>query len=107
MRKVSEGVFRDEYCEADDRTASEVDDVVDRDHFQVQDHRPRPFDRPGQDQRSADIAGLLLRRKRELNTKQTPHMYELLPELLLLKSVIHTTVTDKPGLSSEKKKAEL
>lgn len=79
MCRASEWMFRDKYCEADDGTASEVDDVVDCDHFQVQDDRPRSFDWPSQDQRSADIAGLLLRRKRELNTKQTSHMHEQLP----------------------------
>lgn len=58
MCRVSEGVFRDEYCEADDGTASEVDDVVDCDHFQVQDDRPGSSDWPSQDQCSADVAGL-------------------------------------------------
>lgn len=95
MCRVSEGVFRDEYCEADDGTASEVDDVVDCDHFQVQNDCPRSFDRPSQDQRSADVACLLLKRKRELNTKQTSHMTGA------AENVIYTTGTDKPGFENE------
>lgn len=74
MWRVSEGVFRNKYCEADDGAASEVDDVVDCHHFQVQDHRPRPFNWPSQDQRGANVAGLLLKRKKVLNTKQTSHL---------------------------------
>lgn len=77
MCRDSEGVFRDEYCEADDGTASEVDDVVHCDHFQVQDDRPRSFSWPSQDQRGAYVAGLLLRRKREF-PKQTSYIHELL-----------------------------
>lgn len=73
MCRVSEGVFRDEYCKADDGTASEVDDVVDCDHFQVQDDRPGSFDWPSQDQRGTDVAGLLLRKNKnkEINRKET------------------------------------
>lgn len=97
MCRVSEGVFRDKYCEADDGTASEVDDVVDCDHFQVQDDRPRSSDWPSQDQCSADVAGLLLKRKRELNTKQTSHM------IGAVENVIYTIVTDTPGLTNEEK----
>lgn len=56
--RVSERMFRDEYCEADDGAASKVDDVVDSNHFQVQDDCLWSFDWPSQDQRSADVTGL-------------------------------------------------
>lgn len=55
----SERMFRDKYRQPDDGAASEVDDVVDRDHLQVQHHMFRPFDWPCQDQSGAHITGLL------------------------------------------------
>lgn len=55
----SERVLRDKYRQAYDGAASEVDDVVDRDHLQVQHHLPRPPEGPRQDERGAHIAGLL------------------------------------------------
>lgn len=55
----SERVLGHEYRQPYDGAASEVDDVVDRDHLQVQHHLPGAFDGPGQDQRGAHVAGLL------------------------------------------------
>lgn len=54
----SERVLRDKYRQTYDGAASEVDDVVDRDHLQVQHHLPGPLDGPGQDQRGAHVTGL-------------------------------------------------
>lgn len=51
-------MFRHVYRQANDGAASEVDDVVDRDHLQVQHHLPGTCDWPGEDQRGADVAGL-------------------------------------------------
>lgn len=55
----SERVLGDKYRQADDGAASEVDDVVDRDHLQVQHHLPRSLDGTRQDKCGAHIAGLL------------------------------------------------
>lgn len=52
-------MFRHVYRQADDGAASEVDDVVDRDHLQVQHQLAGAFDWPGEDQRGAHVAGLL------------------------------------------------
>lgn len=49
----------DKYRQTYDGAASEVDDVVDRDHLQVQHHLSGPLDWPGQDERGAHITGLL------------------------------------------------
>lgn len=54
----SERVLGDKYRQTYDGAASEVDDVVDRDHLQVQDQLSGPLDWPGQDQRGAHITGL-------------------------------------------------
>lgn len=55
----SERVLGHEYRQAYDGAAPEVDDVVDRDHLQVQHHLLGPLDRPRQDERGAHVAGLL------------------------------------------------
>lgn len=52
-------MLRDEYRQAYDGAAPEVDDVVDRDHLQVQHHLPGALEGPRQDQRGAHVAGLL------------------------------------------------
>lgn len=54
----SERVLRHEYRQPDDGASSEVDDVVDRDHLQVQHHLLRPLDRPRQDEGGAHVTGL-------------------------------------------------
>lgn len=64
VRGSSERVLGHEYRQPYDGAASEVDDVVDRDHLQVQHHLPGAFDGPGQDQRGAHVAGLLQRGRR-------------------------------------------
>lgn len=56
---ASERVLWDKYRQADDGAASEVDDIVDCDHLQVQHHLPRSLDGTGQDKCGAHIAGLL------------------------------------------------
>lgn len=54
----SERMLRHEYRQADDGAASEVDDVVDGDHLQVQHHLLRAADGPRQDQGGAHVTGL-------------------------------------------------
>lgn len=63
-------MFRHVYRQANDGAASEVDDVVDRDHLQVQHHLPGTCDWPGEDQRGADVAGLLYSRKKKEKKKK-------------------------------------
>ena len=55
----SERMLWDKYRQTYDGAASEVDDVVDRDHLQVQDQLLGPLDWPGQDECGAHITGLL------------------------------------------------
>lgn len=55
----SERVLRYEYRQTNNGGASEVDDIVDGDHLQVQHHLLRASDGPRQDQCGTDIAGLL------------------------------------------------
>ena len=52
-------MLRHEDHQADDGAASEVDDVVDGDHLQIQHQLLGAFDRPGQDQGGAHVTGLL------------------------------------------------
>lgn len=59
QERASERVRGDKYRQPNDGAASEVDDVVDGDHLQVQHHLPRTPDGPGQHQCCAHIAGLL------------------------------------------------
>lgn len=66
----SERMFRHVYRQANDGAASEVDDVVDRDHLQVQHHLPGTCDWPGEDQRGADVAGLLCSGKKTKKKKK-------------------------------------
>lgn len=60
----SERMLRHVYRQPDDGASSEVDDVVDRDHLQVQHQHLRPFDGPRQDEGGAHVAGLLQREER-------------------------------------------
>lgn len=55
----SERVLRHVYPQSDHGAASEVDDSVDRDHFQVQLYVPRPFDGTCHHQGGTDGARLL------------------------------------------------
>lgn len=55
----SERVLRHMYPQPDHRAASEVDDGVDSDHFQVQLYVPGPFDGARHHQRGTDGARLL------------------------------------------------
>lgn len=55
---ASERMLGDVYCESDDGAAAEVDEVVDRHHFQIQDDLFGSGERAGEDQRCTDIAGL-------------------------------------------------
>lgn len=58
------------YRQTYDGAASEVDDVVDSDHLQVQHHLLRPFDRPWQDQGGTHITSLLQRREENRKTSE-------------------------------------
>lgn len=51
-------MLRYEYRQTNNGGASEVDDIVDGDHLQVQHHLLRASDGPRQDQCGTDIAGL-------------------------------------------------
>ena len=55
----SERVLRDKYRQTYDGAASEVDDVVDSDHLQVQHHLSGSLDGPWEDECGAHVTGLL------------------------------------------------
>lgn len=63
--RLSERVLRHKYRQTYDGAASEVDDVVDGNHLQVQHQLFRPLDGPWQDKSGADITGLLYEKKRK------------------------------------------
>lgn len=50
----------DKYCQSYDGAASEVDDIVDCDHLQVQHHLPGSLDGTRQDECGTHVTGLLL-----------------------------------------------
>ena len=60
----------DVYREPYDGAAAEVDDVVDGDHLQVQDDVLGALQGPGQDQRGADVTGLLRNTRRRARVKE-------------------------------------
>lgn len=63
--RPSERVLWYKYRQTYDGAASEVDDVVDGNHLQVQHHLLGPLDGPWQDKSGAHVTGLLCEKKRK------------------------------------------